>query len=424
MFRRFILLLGALVIVAVLVFTSPTAAVAQVAQSDQLIIYSWWTAGEEREALEALFDLYKQEYPDVRIVDNPVLGGSGVETKSVMKALILAGNPPTTFQVHPGGELGFTYVQNNLIAPLTDLWVQEGWSEVYPEAIQELVQFNDDFYAVPVNIHRANLVWYNKRIFDQLDLSPPETIDEFFTVMDRLQEAGIIPLSMASRSKWPAAHAFEVVLLGVGGPEFYLDYFKGEASALDPKFIIALETFRRMLRFINPDHAMLTSGQAASLVRQGKTAMIIMGDWIKGHFDATDWVAGIDYDMFPFPGTDRVFDLVTDAFAMPKGAPGWELGLEWLKLLGSIEGQVAFNRIKGSIPARTDVPLDPFDVIAQRNIEDLRMTTLVPSAVHGSAAPDAFMSDWNDVIIIFLYNQDIDLIVRQLESIAKDHGLR
>lgn len=410
-----------LIIGVMTMFLSPVTFTSQ--KKEKLTVYHWWAAGGEREAIQALFDLYKQTYPEIEIAPNPVPGGAGVGMKAVMKSSLIAGNPPSTFQVHPGYELK-VYVDPGYMEPITWLWEQQGWKEVYPEALQELVKFDGEYYSVPLNIHRANLVWANKKIFDEVGVSIPKTIDEFFQVMDKIKKAGYTPLALGSRYKWTAAHLFESVLLSVGGPDFYEDYFKGEVSATHPTFVKALETFNRMIDYMNPNFGALTRDDQDRMVANGNAAMSVQGDWTKGLFFTLGLKPNKDYLVFPFPGSQGVYDLVVDSFGLPKNAPGRDAAIKWLKLIGTVKAQNTFNPIKGSIAARTDAPLDPYDVVSKKMAEDYKKDRLVPSAVHGSAAPDAFMSDFNDTINLFLYTRNVQQIANRLEMIAEEHGLR
>jgi len=78
----------------------------------KLEIFSWWTAGGEADALQALFDVYHKQYPAVQIVNATVAGGAGTNAKAVLKTRMLGGDPPDTFQVHAGHELIDTWVKS------------------------------------------------------------------------------------------------------------------------------------------------------------------------------------------------------------------------------------------------------------------------------------------------------------------------
>lgn len=392
----------------------------QVAMANEMLIYHWWTAGGEKDAVDALLDVYQGMYPDVKIVDNPVPGGAGVEMKAVMKSLILAGQPPSTFQVHAGAEAQL-YVENDLLTPINDLWERHGWAEVVPADLQNILRFDGDFYLVPVNIHRGNLFFYNPELFAEHGLVPPTNIDELIELCAALDAAGVNPLTLGSRYKWEAAHLFETVLLATAGPEFYVDYFQGRALATDEPFVEALTKFGQLIQYINPDHAAYTVDQVAPRIITGEAGLLCNGDWVKGQLTTAGHVAGEDFDVFVLPSGS--FTLVVDAFGLPKGAPGQDVTVKFLETVLSHEGQQAFNLIKGSIPARNDVDASVYDAISQRQLVDFASNVLVPSAVHGSATPDAFLSDWTDVIHRFLYTRDVQQTVIELANRAVDHGV-
>jgi glucose/mannose transport system substrate-binding protein len=133
---------------------------------------------------------------------------------------------------------------------------------------------------VPVNIHRSNVLWYNKAIFEENGLTPPTTFDEFFEVADALQAAGVTPLALGDNGIWAATHLFESVLLGAMSPAQYRGLWDGTTDWNGPEVKTALETYARMMEYVNEDHAALSWDQAAQLVADGDAAMNIMGDWV------------------------------------------------------------------------------------------------------------------------------------------------
>ncbi|HPU44373.1 MAG TPA: extracellular solute-binding protein, partial [Dictyoglomaceae bacterium] len=195
----------ALSLVLVLLLTMSSLA----QQKGKLEIFSWWTAGGEAEGLQALLDLYQKKYPGVEVINATVAGGAGANAKAVLKTRMLGGDPPDTFQVHAGHELIDTWVKTGFMESLTSLYKQEGWEKVMPKGILDIVTYNKEYWSVPVNIHRANVLWYNKKIFAENNLTPPKTFDEFFKVADALKAKGITPFVIGTKEGWEAAHIFE-----------------------------------------------------------------------------------------------------------------------------------------------------------------------------------------------------------------------
>ncbi len=42
--------------------------------------------------------------------------------------------------------------------PITFLYKEEGWDKVMPKGILDIVSYNGEYWSVPVNIHRANVL--------------------------------------------------------------------------------------------------------------------------------------------------------------------------------------------------------------------------------------------------------------------------
>lgn len=191
---------------------------------------------------------------------------------------------------------------------------------------------------------------------------------------------------------------FENTLLGVVGPEGWVDLFNGKMRWDDPKVKQAMQYFAKMQDYLNPDHAALTWDQAVKELMEGKVAFNSMGDWADGEFIKSKLKENEDFGWVNHPGTSGSFIIVADGFTLAKGAPHRESAIAWLKSIGSKEAQEAFNPLKGSIPARTDVDRSKFDAYHQWSMEEFAKDKLVASCVHGGAAPEAFQKALNVAI--------------------------
>jgi len=60
--------------------------------------------------------------------------------------------------------------------------------------------------------------------------------------------------------------------------------------------------------------------------------------------------------------------------------------------VSSLEGQTAFNKAKGSIPARTDAKPSDFSEYQQTAIKSFGQDTIVPSLAHGAATPTSVLN--------------------------------
>lgn len=375
--------------------------------SGNLEIFSYWTAGGEAQALAALEKVFGQQYPNVKITNAVIAGGAGSNANAVLATRMSGGNPPDTFQIHGGAELLDNWVKTNYMQPVTSLYQQMGWTDKFPKQLQDLVTYNGNLYAVPLDVHRNGVLWYNKKIFLDNNLQPPTTWDQFFQVASTLKAKGITPLALGDKDKWESLQLFEDILLSYLGPNDYRGIWAGTVPWTDPRVTQALQTLGKVVGSVNNDHATLTWDQADGLVMKGTAAMNIMGDWAKGYFEANGWKPGQDFGWAAAPGTSGSFIVVTDSFGLPKGIKDQQSALDWLKVVGSVKAQEAFNPVKGSVCARLDCSLSVFDAYSQASAADFAKDQLVPSEANGPATAPAFLTPITDAISQFVTDQNV-----------------
>jgi len=383
-----------------------------------LEINSWWTAGGEAEGLNALFEIYSAKYPDVEVINATVAGGAGAHAKAVFKTRMLGGDPPDTFQVHAGHELIDTWVVPGYMQPLTDLYKSEGWTESMPQGVLDIVSYQGDYWSVPVNIHRSNVLWFNKSIFDKYKITPPRTFNQFFEVCEELKSKGIAPFVMGTKGGWEAGHIFESILLGKLGANDYNGLWTGEVKWSDSRVTDALETFAKMGSYLNTDHSALTWDEAGQYLLKEKGAMMIMGDWTNGWFMSVGFE---DYGWAPPPNNEGIFLALSDSFALPKGCKNQENVIAWLKVLGSKEGQYSFNKAKGSIPARIDIDISDYNDYLKSAARDWQNDAISPSVMHGAAASEGWTTEYKDITSLFVSRPDVSYAQKALVTAAEDY---
>ena len=363
-------------------------------------VLNWWTEKGESSALQALLDLFMSMHPQQHVHSTPVKGSSAA--RDTIRKRMIAGQPPDTFQANGGLGLFAWVLYNNIndadtkLEPIDDLYAAEGWTTLFPDPVLETVSVNGHAYAVPLNIHRENTLYYNKRLFAAAGVTlPPTTLDELFAVAEILKSKGITPIALGAGDSWTLQLLlFENLLISRAGGAYYHDFFLGHGNPLGPEMSTAVDDLARLLSYTNTDALSLGWSDAVDLVGQGEAAMVIMGDWARGRLKAT--MANLeDIGEVAMPGTAGTFVFTTDTFGLPKGAPNREGTRDLLRLFGSKEGQNTFNPLKGSISARSDAIMDSedaklYDAKAQQTIFDFRSaTSLVPATA--ILAPQEFI---------------------------------
>ena len=237
------------VLLSVLVVASLALSACAPKGGNKVEVFSWWTGGGEAAGLDAMIKVFKAEYPDIEFVNAAVAGGAGTNARAVLATRLQAGDPPDSWQGHAGQELIGTYVAGSQIEPLNDLYEAEGWLDVMPETLIPLISNDGNIYSVPVNIHRANVLWYNPKVLADNGVAVPTTMEEWFAAMDTLKAAGVTPLALGEQ--WTKLHLLETVLLGSLGADKYNGLWDGSTDWASADVKAALENYVKVLGYTN-----------------------------------------------------------------------------------------------------------------------------------------------------------------------------
>lgn len=371
-------------------------------------VLHWWTSGGEARAVGELKGAFEAQ--GGTWIDSPIAGGGGDAAMTALRARVVAGNPPTAVQLKgPGIQ---EWAIEGSLNDVQGVAEAEGWDSVLPPVLAEVMKYEGKYVAAPVNIHRVDWIWASPVALEKAGITEmPTTWEEFNAAAEKLQAAGLVALAHGGQP-WQDATVFEDVVLGVGGPDFYrkaLVELDREALTSDT-MIAAFDQLRTLRGFVDTGFSGRDWNLATAMVIRGEAGFQIMGDWAKGEFLAAGLVPGKDFYCIPTPGNGYVFN--SDSFTFFKVAGDANLkGQQVLaSLIMSPDFQKTFNLAKGSIPARTDVPLDEFDDCAKRSHEDLLKATesgaLLPSMAHEMAIPRSIRGEILDVVTRF-FNSDM-----------------
>lgn len=384
-------------------------------------VFSWWTGGGEAAGLDAMIEIWNAEHPDITFTNAAVAGGAGSNAKAVLAQRLEAGDPPDSFQGHAGAELS-DYINAGQVESLNFLYDELGLDEVLPQDLLDQITVDGEIYSVPVNIHRANVLWFNPSILEEAGVAePPTTFDELFEALDAVEATGKTPLAVGEQ--WTVKHLMETVLLGTLGAEGYAALFTADGDWTSPEVTEALETFQKLMGYANDDYASLTWQDAAKQVVDGDAAFNVMGDWADGYFQELGSKPNVDYGWTTTPGTEGVYQWLSDSFTLAKGAPHRDAAIEWLKLCASKEGQDAFNPVKGSIPARTDADESLYGEYLKTALDDWSDATLAGSLTHGVVASNAWNTEIDGALGLFLSSDDVAELQSALATAHETFGV-
>ena len=157
-------------------------------------MFSWWTGGGEAHGLEKLIAIWNKQHPGTPFKNETVAGGAGTNAKAVLAQRLAAKKPPDSFQGHAGAEL-LDYIKAGQVEPIDFIYKKYGFAKIMPKGLISQITYKGHIYSVPVNIHRANVLWYNPAVLKKAGITKvPTKWAEFITALGKAKTAGVIPL--------------------------------------------------------------------------------------------------------------------------------------------------------------------------------------------------------------------------------------
>ena len=391
-------------------------------------VFTWWAAGGEKAGLDGMISVFKKDCAQYNFVNAAVAGGGGDKAKTLLSNNLKAGNAPSSFQAHAGGELS-DYIASGQVEDISKVFKDAGLDNAFPKDLIDQITVAGKIYSVPADIHRANVVWVNPTVLKKAKLDPkkaPATVKDWIGDLAKLKAAGVkFPLVMSKG--FAEVMLLESTLLGDLGVHKFNGLYDGTTKWDGADVTAALTDFKTLLSYANTDRETMDWDAAMSKYlmpadRSTATAGYqLMGDWVPAQLLSLK-VPDSAYSFWPAPGTDGVYQWLSDSFTLPKGGTNAEGAKCWLKVVGSAEGQKAFNMIKGSIPARSDATPAGYPKYQQSAMADWKGAKLAPSLAHGSAGPGAWNNDVQTAMSAFTANPDVTTMQRTLVAAAAKYS--
>jgi glucose/mannose transport system substrate-binding protein len=381
-------------------------------------VIHWWTSGGESAAVKQI----EQAYRGAGGVwsDSAIAGGD--QSRAVTINRIVGGNPPAAAQFNTSRQFS-DVIEMGLLNNVDALAAKQGWDRTLPEPIINVIKVKGHYYAVPLSIHMQTWIWYSQAAFKKAGIArEPATVDELFAALDKLKAAGIVPLAHGGQS-WQETILFAAMLSNLGGKQLYLSVIRDR----DPKAISSdafrkvLLAYKRLQSYVDAGSPGRNWNDATAMLITGKAGMQIMGDWAKGEFSNAKMSPGTQYGCIAGLGAAAPYMIQGDVFVFPKTSNANALKAQ--ELLGSVSSApatlLAFNRLKGSLPPRSDIDAASLDVCALKGVEIMKdkarlvgVPEIYLSPDQNGAMQDVLTAYWNTRMTVETAQKNIAAALR------------
>lgn len=363
---------------------------------------------------ESIVALWNEAHPEMP-VNHSILNHE--DFKQAIRAYLVAEPSPDVLTWFAGNRARF-FIDKGLILDLSDMWAANGFAESYAPGFNALATVGGSQYFLPTSYYWW-AIYYRPSLFERAGITQvPETWEDFLGTCDALNAAGITPITIGARFRWPAAAWFDYLNMRTNGPDFHINLMLLQESYTDERVKATFAHWQELLDhncFVQ-DPAALDWQEAVDDMVQERAAMYLMGAFIVDSYpdDMED-----DLDFFRFPIIDPAIpvgeDAPTDGFFISANARNPQGAQEFLAFLGSQEvQQMALNEL-GRLPTRTDVDISGVAAPTQKGIALIQSADYVAQFYDRDTTPpmaeagmDGFMRFWDDPASIDTILQDLE----------------
>jgi multiple sugar transport system substrate-binding protein/raffinose/stachyose/melibiose transport system substrate-binding protein len=338
----------------------------------EVTISHYFTGDLGLNAVREILDQFQTE-SGITVKDSPI-GHEDFKTGILVRAA--GGNLPDVFSYWAGARTQFVVDAGNL-HPIDSMWAAADFDHVISKGIADgATLYDGKRYLVPFGYHYIGM-FYNVKVMQKAGITEmPKTWDEFKAMCDKLKAAGVTPIALGSKNRWPAQLWFDYLLLRTAGPEYRAALMNGSASYTDPQVVTAMSMWKELIDagdFV-PNANADDWTDAADKVARGDAAMTLMGTWVTGYWNSNKMVPGEDYELFEFP---IVSDSVPKTALVPadglviaanaKNIEGAEKLIEFMA--GNPEVQAKWASVQGALSANVSVDPKGYNVVMQHALD-------------------------------------------------------
>jgi multiple sugar transport system substrate-binding protein/raffinose/stachyose/melibiose transport system substrate-binding protein len=375
------------------------------AAGGEVTISHYFTGDLGRDAITKIFGSFEQS-SGVKVVDSPT---GHEDFKAAILVMAAGRNLPDVFSYWAGARTAFV-VDSGAALPIDDLYQSAQLESIIPAAVVKgATLYGGKHYLVPFGYHYAGL-FYNKKVMAKAGLSEPKTWADLLAACKKLKAAGVAPIALGSKNRWPAQFWFDYLLLRTAGPDYRAKLMAGKAAYTDPEVMKAMKMWKELTDagFFakNPNADDWTD--AADKVMKGEAGMTLMGTWITGYWDGLKQKAGEDYDFWEFPVIDAKVPKAAvgpvDGLVISANAKNPEGAKKLLAfLIQDTASQAAWAKAQGALSPNIKVDPASYSPVMRRALEVVNgakafafnydLATTPPAAEVGLSMFAEFMND-------------------------------
>lgn len=290
---------------------------------------------------------FEEAHPDINLSFDPTTAN---EYNSALESKLAGGTAGDIITCRPFAHSEALYDEGHL----AELDAVEGL-DGFPQTALTTWSADGTPYCVPMASVMHGF-YYNTQIFDELGLEEPTTVDEFFQLLDAVQQEADVPaLAWGTSDSWISTQtAYNNV-----GPNFWRGeegregIVSGSKSFTDPEFVAAWDFLDQWTPYFPQGYQSIAYTDMQQMFMTGQAAIFPGGSWEIAFFQEN---ADFEVGAFPPPvpeGNEQCYvnELNDIAMGINANSPNQEAAATFLSWVASSEfASIYGNALAGFFP--------------------------------------------------------------------------
>lgn len=250
----------------------------------KVTVWTLWTDNPDvnavafRKALESA----KTDLPGI-VIEHDATENEAYKTK--IKTAMAAGDAPDVFFAWGAGFVK-PFVDAGKVVPL-DEYLKDGTAAKMKGGANTNFTFDGKTYGLTFTQWVASL-YCNKALFDKHGVKLPETYEDLIAAAKALKAAGVIPITVGEKDRWPGMFWQNAFAIRTAGADASNAALAGKGSFDTPEFVRSAQLLKDLVAaggFVEGALG-LDYNEGGALFLEGKAAMYYMGNWFAGDIAA------------------------------------------------------------------------------------------------------------------------------------------
>ena len=263
-----------------------------IAYADTTLTIESWRNDDADLWTNKIIPAFEKEHPDIKVVFNPT---APTEYNAALNSRLAGGSAGDLITCRPF-DASLDLFNKGYLTSVNDLPGMENFSDV-----AKIAWTTDDgktTFCVPMASVIHGFI-YNKKIFDELKLTPPKTVDEFHALLDKIKADGkYTPIDIGTADQWESATmGFQNI-----GPNYWQGedgrkaLIAGTAKFTDKPYVDTWAELAAWAPYMGDGYQAQKYPDSQNLFTLGRAAIYPAGSW-----DITTFEKQSDFQFGAFP---------------------------------------------------------------------------------------------------------------------------